>query len=135
MARRKRAAARPRKAARTRVRKEASVPPVDPEDASATPPQPVDTVASTVDSASAPADGVAESSGSTEPPSVISKTSSVTSIAGKSVVPKIVVILVDASIYFRRRCHHRHRSRHYQRGRRHCFQRRVYICYFRRHLP
>ena len=78
MARRKRAAARPRKAARTRVCKEASVPPPEPEDTSATPSHPDDTVASTVDPASAPADGSAESSGSTGTLSVIPEISSVT---------------------------------------------------------
>ena len=105
MARRKRAAARPRKAARTRVRKEASVPPEDHEEASATPPHPVDTVASTVDPASAPADGVAALSGSTETPSVIPQTSPATDTSGEFVGSEIVAIRIDTLIHFRRRFH------------------------------
>ena len=106
MARRKRAAARPRKTTRTRVRKEASVPPSEREVASATPPEVAEKITSTADLVSTSPNGVPGCSGPTHVPSVVPPAPSSTETAGTFIVSDIVAIHIDASMFFRRRSHH-----------------------------
>ena len=91
MARRKRAAARPRRTTRTRVRKEATVPPSEHKVASATPPEVPEKITS-ANLESTPTNGVARCSSSTYVSSVGSTASCSTETAGTFIVSDIVDI-------------------------------------------
>ena len=93
MARRKRAAARPRRTTRTRVRKEATVPPSEHKVASATPPEvPEKITSANLESTPTNASGVARRSSSTYVSSVGPTASCSTKTAGTFIVSDIVDI-------------------------------------------